>query len=57
MRKRYEHQIDEEEQEMFPAAEKELPDQVEEKLAETYEERKPAELERAVESPNEDKRD
>lgn len=57
MRKRYEHHIDEEEQEMFPAAEKELPDQVEESLAETYEERKAAELERAVESPNEDKRD
>ena len=57
MRHRYEHHIDEEEQEMFPAAEKELPHDVEEKLAETYEERKPAELERAVESPNEDKRD
>lgn len=57
MRHRYEHHIDEEEQEMFPAAEKELADRVEEKLAETYEERKPAELERALGSPNEDKRD
>jgi hemerythrin-like domain-containing protein len=57
MRKRYEHHIDEEEKEMFPAAEKELPHPVEEKLAETYEARKPAELERAIASPNEDKRD
>jgi hemerythrin-like domain-containing protein len=57
MRHRYEHHIDEEEQEMFPAAEKELPDAVEEKLAETYEERKPAELERAIASPDEDERD
>ncbi|HEX4738805.1 MAG TPA: hemerythrin domain-containing protein [Allosphingosinicella sp.] len=57
MRHRYEHHIDEEEQEMFPAAEKELPDAVEEKLAETYEERKPAELERAVASPDGDERD
>ncbi len=57
MRHRYEHHIDEEEQEMFPAAEKELPDAVEEKLADTYEERKPAELERAIASPDGDERD
>jgi hypothetical protein len=41
---------------MFPAAEEQLPDKVEEKLAETYEERKPAELERAIASPNGDER-
>ena len=57
MRHRYEHHIDEEEQEMFPAAEEQLSDAVEEKLADTYEERKPAELERAIASPDEDERD
>jgi hemerythrin-like domain-containing protein len=57
MRHRYEHHIDEEEEEMFPAAEERLSDAVEEKLADTYEERKPAELERAIESPEGDKRD
>ena len=44
LRHRYEHHIDEEEEEMFPAAEKVLPERVEERLAETYEERKPAHL-------------
>jgi hemerythrin-like domain-containing protein len=57
MRHRYEHHIDEEEEEMFPAAEKVLPERVEEKLADTYEERKPAELERAIAEPEEDERD
>lgn len=57
MRHRYEHHIDEEEQEMFPAAEEQLPAAVEEKIADTYEERKPAELERAIASPEEDERD
>jgi hypothetical protein len=57
MRHRYEHHIDEEEQEMFPAAEEQLPEAVEDKLAETYEERKPAELERAIAAPDEDERD
>ena len=57
MRHRYEHHIDEEEEEMFPAAEEVLPERVEEKLAETYEERKPAELERAIAEPDEDERE
>ena len=57
MRHRYEHHIEEEEEEMFPAAEEKLPERVEEKLADTYEERKPAELERAIEAPDEDERD
>ena len=57
MRHRYEHHIDEEEEEMFPAAEAILPAQVEERLADTYEERKPAEMERAIENPEGDDRD
>lgn len=57
MRHRYEHHVDEEEKEMFPAAEKALPDQVEEQLADTYEERKPKELERAIEHPETDERE
>ena len=57
LRHRYEHHIDEEEEEMFPAAEELLPERVEEELADTYAERKPAELERAMESPDEDERD
>jgi hypothetical protein len=57
MRHRYEHHIDEEEEEMFPAAEKLLPERVEEKLADTYEERKPAEKQRAIENPDEDERE
>ena len=57
MRHRYEHHIDEEEEEMFPAAEAILPAQVEERLADTYEERKPAEMERAIENPDSDDRD
>ncbi|WP_374294746.1 hemerythrin domain-containing protein [Sphingomonas sp.] len=51
MRHRYEHHIDEEEEEMFPAAEKELDDATEEKLAEIYEDRKPKELEEAKANP------
>jgi hemerythrin-like domain-containing protein len=57
MRHRYEHHIEEEEEEMFPAAEKVLPERVEEKLADTYEERKPAEMERAIEGADEDERE
>jgi hypothetical protein len=57
MRHRYEHHIEEEEEEMFPAAEAILPERVEEKLADTYEARKPAEMERAIESPDEDERE
>jgi hemerythrin-like domain-containing protein len=51
MRHRYEHHIDEEEEEMFPAAEAKLDDATEERLAETYEDRKPAELEIARDNP------
>jgi len=47
MRHRYEHHIDEEEEEMFPDAAKELTGDEEAKLAEIFRERKPAELERA----------
>lgn len=51
MRRRYEHHITEEEQEMFPAAAKELDPGTEERLAEVYEERKPMELELARDNP------
>lgn len=51
LRHRYEHHIDEEEEEMFPAADAELDDATETKLAETYAERKPAELELARDNP------
>jgi len=51
MRHRYEHHIDEEEEEMFPAADEELSDDVEAKMAATYEERKPKELELARDNP------
>ena len=47
MRHRYEHHIDEEEEEMFPDAAKELTDAEEAQLADIFRERKPAELERA----------
>ncbi len=51
LRHRYEHHIDEEEEEMFPAADATLDDATEARLAETYEERKPAELEIARANP------
>ena len=51
LRHRYEHHINEEEEEMFPAAEAKLDTATEERLAETYEERKPAELELARTNP------
>lgn len=51
MRHRYEHHIDEEEEDMFPAAAQELDDATEERLADTYEARKPEELELAKENP------
>ena len=51
MRHRYEHHIDEEEEEMFPAASKELDSETEAEMAETYEERKPAELKLARANP------
>ncbi|MFG6282977.1 hemerythrin domain-containing protein [Sphingomonas sp. S6] len=51
MRRRYEHHITEEEEEMFPAAADELDTKTEKKLAEIYEERKPEELKLAKEKP------
>lgn len=51
MRHRYEHHIDEEEEDMFPAAAKELDDATEEQLADTYEDRKPEELKLAKDNP------
>ncbi|MES2754272.1 MAG: hemerythrin domain-containing protein [Pseudomonadota bacterium] len=51
MRHRYEHHIDEEEEEMFPAAGKELSANQEEQLGRLFEERKPKERARAEASP------
>lgn len=51
MRHRYEHHIDEEEEEMFPAASKELTTADEERLGKVFEARKPAELKRAEAEP------
>ena len=47
MRHRYEHHIQEEEEEMFPAASKAIPNAEEARIAKVFKERKPAELERA----------
>lgn len=47
MRDRYLHHIDEEEEEMFPTASKDLDDATKAKLAKIFEARKPRELERA----------
>ncbi|MCP1470003.1 hemerythrin superfamily protein [Sphingobium sp. OAS761] len=47
MKKRYLHHIDEEEEEMFPDAAKDLTAQEEERLGKLFAKRKPAELERA----------
>ncbi|WP_088183038.1 hemerythrin domain-containing protein [Sphingobium sp. Z007] len=47
MKKRYLHHIDEEEEEMFPDAAKELSAEEEDKLGKLFAKRKPAELERA----------
>lgn len=57
MRHRYEHHIDEEEEDMFPAAAERLSDAVEDRLARVFEERKPAELERAQEHGPGDERE
>ena len=53
MRHRYEHHIGEEEEEMFPAAAKELDGATEQRLADVYEARKPEELELAKQNPPE----
>lgn len=51
MRHRYEHHIDEEEEEMFPAAADGLSNAEETRLAKVFEDRKPKELERAEAEP------
>ncbi len=51
LRHRYEHHIDEEEEEMFPAAADKLDPATEEKLADTYETRKPEERAFAIDNP------
>lgn len=51
MRHRYEHHIEEEEEEMFPAAADGLPEAKVEELALIFERRKPRELERAEANP------
>lgn len=53
MRHRYEHHIDEEEEEMFPAAADGLPDSEVKKLAGIFESRKPEEKAKAKEEPPE----
>ena len=56
MRHRYEHHIDEEEEEMFPAAAKQLSAEEEARIAAVFEKRKPRELARAEESePGDDR--
>ncbi|URW75028.1 hemerythrin domain-containing protein [Sphingomonas donggukensis] len=51
LRHEYEHHIDEEEEEMFPAASDGLSNAEEAKLAKIFEDRKPKELERAEANP------
>lgn len=56
MRDRYLHHIEEEEEEMFPAASKELSKAAEERIAKVFERRKPKELERAeTEKPGDER--
>ncbi|MBW4331923.1 hemerythrin domain-containing protein [Stakelama sp. CBK3Z-3] len=57
MRHRYEHHIDEEEEEMFPAAAKDLSQAEEDRLAKVFETRKPRELDRAKDSASGDERE
>lgn len=52
MRHRYEHHIEEEEEEMFPAAEKEFSKKLAQELGAKFDRRKPAELEVAEASDN-----
>lgn len=52
MRHRYEHHIEEEEDEMFPAAEKEFSKKLAQELGAKFDRRKPAELEVAEASDN-----
>jgi len=57
MRHRYEHHIDEEEEEMFPAAAKDLSGAEQERLGKVFEARKPKELALAEENDPGDARD
>jgi hemerythrin superfamily protein len=57
MRHRYEHHIDEEEEEMFPAAAKDLSKAEQDRLARIFETRKPKELAIAEETDPGDDRD
>ncbi|WP_066798354.1 hemerythrin domain-containing protein [Sphingomonas soli] len=57
MRHRYEHHIDEEEEEMFPSAAEKLSGEEEQRLAKIFERRKPRELERAEEEEPGDTRE
>jgi len=57
LRHRYIHHIDEEEEEMFPEADAGLTPAEEKRAAETFEERKPRELEIAVEDQPGDERE
>ncbi len=57
MHHRYEHHIDEEEEEMFPAAAEDLPQAEQERLARIFEARKPKELAIAEEADPGDARD
>lgn len=57
MRHRYEHHIDEEEEEMFPAAAEDLPQAEQERIAKVFEARKPKELALAEEAEPGDARD
>ncbi len=57
MRHRYEHHIDEEEEEMFPSASEKLSADDEKRLDEIFERRKPREMERAEETQSGDARE
>jgi iron-sulfur cluster repair protein YtfE (RIC family) len=57
MRHRYLHHIDEEEEDMFPAAAKGLTRDAEKRIAEVFERRKPRELARAVDEQPGDARE
>ena len=57
MRHRYLHHIDEEEEDMFPAAAKDLPAEEERKIAAIFEKRKPKELEMAAKDGPGDERE
>jgi hypothetical protein len=57
MRHRYEHHIDEEEKDMFPAAAKDLPKSEQDRIAKVFEARKPREVALAAEAEPGDERE